>query len=352
MSATAPLRVSVARHHSVAAPVSAPLQTSGNFALPQTVFAGGGGVSNGGSFQMQSTSGQSLTGVSSGSSFNLASGFWPSGTPCSTITVTNPAVASTTAGTAFSQSFTQSGGVGATTFSTVNALPTGLILLPSGVLSGTPTQVGTFGIVVKATDSNGCNGTGTTYSLVIGCPTAATLPTTLPNGTGGTAYSASVTATPSGTYVYSVTAGALPDGLTFNAATGALTGTPMMSNTFNFTITATRYGACASSQAYSVSIACPRLIDLSPKPQVASGTGVYTNLPVATVDRTYTTTVTATPAGGNYIFILIPSPQSLPPGLSLNSNTGVIAGTATVTGSYSRLPDSARAAAGGCIGCR
>ena len=38
---------------------------------------------------------------------------------CQTITVTNPGVTTGTANTPFSQTFTQTGGVGTTTFSTV-----------------------------------------------------------------------------------------------------------------------------------------------------------------------------------------------------------------------------------------
>src|SRR5207302_5099353 len=62
---------------------------------------------------------------------------------CPTITVTNPAVNSGVAGAAFSVTFTQSGGVGTTTFSLASGvLPAGLTLAPNGVLSGTPTQTG------------------------------------------------------------------------------------------------------------------------------------------------------------------------------------------------------------------
>jgi hypothetical protein len=86
---------------------------------------------------------------------------------CQTITVTNPGVTMGTFGAAFSQTFTQIGGIGTTNFSTASTLPTGLSLSATGVLSGTPTQTGTFPIIVKATDSNGCMGTGATYTLVI-----------------------------------------------------------------------------------------------------------------------------------------------------------------------------------------
>ena len=65
----------------------------------------------------------------------------------------------------------QTGGNGTATFTTTSALPTGISLSSAGVLSGTPTQSGTFPITVKATDANGCTGKGPTYTLVISCQT-------------------------------------------------------------------------------------------------------------------------------------------------------------------------------------
>lgn len=93
---------------------------------------------------------------------------------CPTITVTNPAVTSATLGYAFNQTFTRSGGYGGATFTTASTLPTGLLLAPSGVLSGVPTQTGTFPIIVTVTDSAGCTGTSATYNLTIN-PVVATL---------------------------------------------------------------------------------------------------------------------------------------------------------------------------------
>src|SRR6266542_6959208 len=69
---------------------------------------------------------------------------------CNIINVSNPATTTATANAPFSQSFTQSGAVGTATF-TLNSgsLPTGLTLSSAGVLSGTPTVVGSFPITVK-----------------------------------------------------------------------------------------------------------------------------------------------------------------------------------------------------------
>ena len=58
----------------------------------------------------------------------------------------------------------------------------------------------------------------------------------LPNGTVGTAYSATLSASGGTTpYTWSISAGSLPAGLTLNASTGAITGTPTTAGTFSFT---------------------------------------------------------------------------------------------------------------------
>jgi hypothetical protein len=89
---------------------------------------------------------------------------------CPVIAVLNPAGATGTAGAVFSKTFTATGGAPAMTYSTSSPLPAGLTLSSGGVLSGVPSVTGTFPIVVTVTDANGCTGTGTTYTLLIGCP--------------------------------------------------------------------------------------------------------------------------------------------------------------------------------------
>ena len=71
---------------------------------------------------------------------------------CPAISVTNPGTTTGTVNTPFSQTFTQSGAT-APTFTTASPLPAGLTLSPGGVLSGTPTQSGTFPITVTVTDT-------------------------------------------------------------------------------------------------------------------------------------------------------------------------------------------------------
>ena len=56
-------------------------------------------------------------------------------------------------------------------------------------------------------------------------------------------------------YAYAVTAGALPAGLTLNAATGTISGTPSLAGSYSFTVTATDANGCAASITYAVAVA-------------------------------------------------------------------------------------------------
>lgn len=75
----------------------------------------------------------------------------------------------------------------------------------------------------------------------------------LTGGTEGIAYTATVTASGGiGTVSYAVTTGTLPAGLSLNATTGAISGTPSATGTSNFTIAASYSGAGEADAAYSI----------------------------------------------------------------------------------------------------
>ncbi len=161
------------------------------------------------------------------------------GVDCASVTVSpmNPALTGGTAGTPYSQSFTAPGGALPYMFTTsAGTLPPSLTLNSNGLLSGTPTGFGNFNFTIRATDTNGCFGERA-YSLRI-CP-IITLTASLPGGTTGVAYSQTITASGGASpYGFAVTGGNLPPGLSLNS-NGALTGSPMQSGAFNFTVTAT-----------------------------------------------------------------------------------------------------------------
>jgi len=81
-------------------------------------------------------------------------------------------------------------------------------------------------------------------------PTITT--TTLPNGTVGTAYSQTLTATGDAPITWSVASGALPGGLSLSSA-GVISGTPTTANTFSFTLRAAN-AAGSATKALSIVI--------------------------------------------------------------------------------------------------
>src|SRR5207302_927781 len=156
---------------------------------------------------------------------------------CPTITVTNPATSTGTAGVAFSQTFTQTGGQGTVTFSIFSGtLPAGMTFhSATGVLDGTPTQTGSFPLVIRATDSNGCTGDGASYNLVINCQTITVTNPGVSTGTAGTAFSQNFSQSGAiGGATFSLNSGSLPAGLTLSAA-GLLAGTPTQTGSFPIT---------------------------------------------------------------------------------------------------------------------
>lgn len=135
-------------------------------------------------------------------------------------------------------------------------LPNGMGLSSACVLSGTPTTFGAFTFNVKVTAANNVMCTQD-YTLMIHppCTTITVNPPLLNNGFVGTAYNQTFSASGGvAPYTFSVSAGALPDGLTLNATTGALIGMPTTVGSFNFTIKATDATGCAGTRSYNVII--------------------------------------------------------------------------------------------------
>ncbi|QWT18978.1 autotransporter domain-containing protein [Bacillus sp. NP157] len=219
-----------------------------------------------------------------------------------------------------------SGGAAPYTYTvTGGALPAGVTLAPSGSLTGTPTAGGTFSFQAKATDSS--TGTGPfasaphTFTLTVAAPTLAIVPTTLPGGTVGSAYSAAVTAS-GGTapYTFSLT-GTLPLGVTLSSG-GVLSGTPTTPGTFAFTIRATDSstgtGPYMQTRSYTVTVSGPTITVAPP------------SVPNATVRSAYSTTFTASGGTAPYTFT---NTGALPSGLTL-ANNGTLSGTPTASGTF------------------
>ena len=86
------------------------------------------------------------------------------------------------------------------------------------------------------------------------CPSITVSPSSLSSGATGSAYSATISAS-GGTspYVFSLSAGAMPNGLTMSSV-GSITGTPTLVGTYTFTVRATDADNCYGETAYIISI--------------------------------------------------------------------------------------------------
>lgn len=179
---------------------------------------------------------------------------------CPVITLTPTPLPNAVIGVAYSQTLTAAGGTAPYVFAVVaGALPAGLSLAPGGVLSGTPTAAGSSSVTIRALDNNSCQTTAASVMVVNAavCPVITLTPATTPNAVVGTAYSQALTASGgTGPYVFTVTAGALPAGLTLSAA-GVVSGTPTTSGTSGFTVRATDSNGCFAEIAFTIIATTP-----------------------------------------------------------------------------------------------
>jgi len=140
----------------------------------------------------------------------------------------------------YNQTLVATGGTGAQTWThTLGTMPTGLLISSGGAITGTPTANGTFNFTVQVTDSVGAS-TTKGMSIVINNPLLITNSFPLASWTQGkNGYSQTMTATGgTGGTTFSVSPGPLPNGLSI-AAGGAITGTPTVAGTYNFTVVVT-----------------------------------------------------------------------------------------------------------------
>ncbi len=221
-----------------------------------------------------------------------------------------------TVGVPYSQNLISEGGVGPYRFSLVGQLPLGLSLSSDGRLGGLPqvAQSGAFDLQVSDSRSNTVRQSCTidvaepAVRITSACP--------LPRAITGTGYSARLTAASgTGPYIWSVSGGSLPPGLSVGSS---IEGTPMAAGPYTFRLIATD----ASGQQAGLACSLPVVNG----PLGVSGCP----LPEATVGDTYR--VALRPAGGSQPFNWNLN-GTLPPGLQMNA-AGVVEGKLTKAGDF------------------
>jgi len=202
---------------------------------------------------------------------------------------------------------------------TDGALPDGLSLL-GDTISGTPSAASVGVSTFEITASNGTAPDDVrTYSLEVA--EAPTITWAGPAGWYvGVAVTDTVTASGTEPVTFSVTGGALPDGVSL-ASSGALSGTPTTVETANFTITASN-GTGSDSESFSIAVV--------PAPVPPTITSADPSDAAAGIPYSFVVTASGAP---DPTFAV--TSGSLPSGLDLDGVTGEIFGTPSAVGSAS-----------------
>ena len=199
------------------------------------------------------------------------------------------------------------------------ALPAGLTFA-AGTISGTTTETGNFAFTVQAmlrTNSGQTLTATRTFTLTVMARFAiTTVQSDIPSGKIGNDYSFTLVANSASSPAWSVIDGSLPAGLTLGRSTGTISGTPLASGDFTFTV-----------QAVSGSSVASKDFTLTVDGSITIVTGE--TLPSAQEGEEYSQTLMADASATWSI-----TAGKLPTGLALSS-TGEISGTPSETGAFS-----------------
>jgi len=237
-----------------------------------------------------------------------------------TITPVNPPPAHLNAPYSIVFTAQSSGAISSWTVSS-GQLPPGLSLQTSNsaALSGTPTQAGTYNFTIQAQDYT-LPQTATMNVSIIVDTHLALIKATLKNGSQNLGYADSFAAV-NGTAPlrWSIT-GNMPTGLTLNAASGQLTGTPTNFGGFQYSVSASDSSAAVETDSGQ------GILTIAQQMQIVGG------LSPAYIGQSYNSSFGT--IGGYFPYTWTLASGSLPPGLALVP-AGNIVGTPTQLGSAS-----------------
>jgi hypothetical protein len=240
--------------------------------------------------------------------------------PTATQSIASKALTVNTATTSFVP-VTGSGGTAPLSYGIAPTLPAGLGFNTStGAITGTPTATSAAtSYTVTVTDANSATASNTFSLTINGAVTAtqAVASKTLTQNQPSTNFAPVTGGGGTPAYTYSVSP-SLPSGLSLNASTGAITGTPTAtSGSATYTVTVTDSNSATASNTFSLA--------------VSSAVTATQSVASKTLTQNAAATSFTPVTGGNGMPSLTYSVSpSLPAGLNLNSGTGAISGTPTV----------------------
>ena len=201
----------------------------------------------------------------------------------------------------------------------------------TGELSGTPSQAGTFSNIVISVSDGMQTSALDAFAISVATPAPTNHPPTIagqPATTArpGTAYSFTPSASDADGDKLTFSVSNRPAWLTFNGATGALTGTPSAANVgtySNIVISVSDGMVSAALPAFSIKVTSALAISGTPPTSVMAGTG-YSFQPK-----------TNAPSGTTLTFAV----QNAPTWTSFSSATGTLSGTPSTSqiGTYSNI---------------
>jgi outer membrane autotransporter protein len=255
--------------------------------------------------------------------------FWPALSQAQTAPIAIPVSVTVGYGSAANPVILGIGGGAAISVAIASAPAHGTATASGMSITYTPASgyTGPDSFTYTATNLDGTSAPAT-VTVTVSPPTMTLSPAgSLPAASSGSVYSQTFSVS-GGTapYTFSIAAGSLPAGMTLNAATGALAGTPTVSGTFPFSVRATDSstgpGAPFSvTNSYILVVRPAGIISLAPSTLPSGKTGVN-----------YLQTLTASGGTAPYSFAI--TSGALPNGMTL-SGVGVLSGAPTVAGVFS-----------------
>jgi len=199
------------------------------------------------------------------------------------------------------------------TFKTVDALPSGLTLSSSGLLSGIPTTAGTYLINIAITDTAAGAATSrltvTVGSAAVQAPAMAPIASLTANA--GTAFNHQIAASdPQGQPLHFTLSGS-PVGMSVSSS-GLISWAKAVTGSYAITATASNASSLSASRSFTLSVTNAAPVVANPGDR-SNARGALVSLQVAAID--------ADADALNY------SATGLPLGLSIDSSTGMISGT-------------------------
>jgi hypothetical protein len=177
-------------------------------------------------------------------------GFQSGSSSSETVTVTNPGTRIDTVGTPIRVAVSATDSLGKALTYSATGLPAGLSINAStGLISGTPTTAAQYNPTVTASSGTATGSAAFSWAVRTQPPADSVTVTSPGNQTGtvGTAVSLQITASDTLNKALTYSATGLPAGLSINASTGLITGTPTAASSGTVTVTADSGSATGSA---------------------------------------------------------------------------------------------------------